>query len=96
MIAANREALVIQMLDIPDYPVAADPDRVETACCAWRVPPAPGAVGDRQWTVRAGLSERHVSLRPVAEVPTQSILESVYFGGPPEAIVYALSHLRAL
>src|SRR5215469_11406751 len=46
MVAACRYALLVEVLDVPHDPMAADPDRIEAPWVARRVLPPPRPVGD--------------------------------------------------
>jgi hypothetical protein len=46
VVAACRYALLVEVLDVPNDPTAADPDRIEAPSRARRVLPSPSPVGD--------------------------------------------------
>jgi hypothetical protein len=91
MVAACCYALLIEVLDVPHDPMAADPDRIEAPCRARRVLPPPSPMGDGKGPGRpAGPKPAHL-IGMKGEPAAQRVIEIVHFARAEQMIISSLA-----
>ena len=94
MVTACDYALLVQVLDVPHNPMAADPDRIEASCRARRVLPLPSPVGDGEGPGRLARLKPVRLLGMKGEPAAQRIIEIVQLGGAEQEIISGFTEDR--
>ena len=91
MVAACRHALLVEVLDVPNNPMAADPDRIEAPSRAWRVPPPPSPVGDGKGPGRLPSPKPVHLIGMKGEPAAQRVIEIVHLARAEQTIISRLA-----
>ena len=91
MLAARRYALLVEVLDVPHDPMAADPDRVEAPFLARRVHAPPSPVGDGNGPGRLASPKPVHLIGMKGEPAAQRVIEIVHLARAEQTIISKLA-----
>jgi hypothetical protein len=91
MVAARRYALLVEVLNVPHDPMAADPDRIEAPSRAWRVRPPPSPVGEGKGPGRLASPKPVHLVGMKGEPAAQRIIEIVHLARAEQTIISRLA-----